>query len=67
MKPSSYFKIINMVTMRKSEATAWFRKLYKGIHNLYSLPDIIKVIKSGRTGWAGHVVIMRMIIKAYKV
>jgi hypothetical protein len=29
------------------------RELYNELHNLYSSPNIIRVIKSGRTRWAG--------------
>jgi hypothetical protein len=30
-------------------------KMHKGLHNLYSLPSIILVIKSRGMRWAGHV------------
>jgi hypothetical protein len=33
-----------------------WRKLYnEKLHNLYSLPNIIRMIKSRRMRWAGHV------------
>jgi hypothetical protein len=36
--------------------TGGWRILYKEkLNNLYSLPSIIRVIKSRRMGWAGHV------------
>jgi hypothetical protein len=32
------------------------RKLYSGeLHNLHSLPDIVRQIKSRRMRWVGHV------------
>jgi hypothetical protein len=38
------------------EVTGEWRKLYNGeLHNLYSTPDNIRQIKSGRMRWAGHV------------
>jgi hypothetical protein len=30
-------------------------KLHEELHNLYSLPSIIRIIKSWRMRWAGHV------------
>jgi hypothetical protein len=36
-----------------------WRKLHNDeLHNLYSSPNIVRVIKSRRLGWAGHVVRM---------
>jgi hypothetical protein len=29
--------------------------MYEELHNLYSSPDIIRMIKSRRMRWAGHV------------
>jgi hypothetical protein len=38
------------------EVTGEWRKLHSGeLHNLYTSPDIIRQIKSGRMRWAGHV------------
>jgi hypothetical protein len=38
------------------EVTADRRKLHKKeLHNLYSSPSIIRIIKSRRMRWAGHV------------
>jgi hypothetical protein len=38
------------------EVTGEWRKLYnEDLHNLYSSPSIIKIIKSRRMRWAGHV------------
>jgi hypothetical protein len=39
----------------KDEGTGSWRKLHnEELHNLYSSPDIIRMIKSGRIRWAGH-------------
>jgi hypothetical protein len=41
---------------KRDEATRCRRKLHnEELHNLYSSPSIIRVIKSGRMRWAGHV------------
>jgi hypothetical protein len=37
------------------------------LHNLYSSPDIIRLIKSRRMKWAGHVARMREGRKAYRI
>jgi hypothetical protein len=42
----------------KGRKTSW-RKLYNDeLHSLYSSPNIIRVIKSRRMRWAGHVASM---------
>jgi hypothetical protein len=41
---------------KRDEVTGGWRKLYnEELHNLYSSPSIIRMIKSGRMRWAGHV------------
>jgi hypothetical protein len=41
--------------------TGGWRKLHnEELHNLYSSPDIIRIIKSRRMRWAGHVARMEM-------
>jgi uncharacterized membrane protein len=51
----------NMVLRRifgpkRDEAIGDWRKLYnEELHNLYSSPNIIRVAKSRRMRWAGHV------------
>jgi hypothetical protein len=41
---------------KRDEVTGEWRKLQSGeLHNLYSSADIIRVIKSRRIRWAGHV------------
>jgi hypothetical protein len=41
---------------RRDEVTREWRKLYnEELHDLYSSPNIVRVIKSRRTIWAEHV------------
>jgi hypothetical protein len=41
---------------KRDEVTGEWRKLHnKELHNLYSLPSIIRIIKSRRMRWAGNV------------
>jgi hypothetical protein len=40
---------------REEVARGWSRLHNEGIHNLYTLPDIIRVIKSRRVRWARHI------------
>jgi hypothetical protein len=41
--------------------------MYDDEYNLYSSPNTIKIIKSRRMGWAGHVAGIREIRNAYKI
>jgi hypothetical protein len=48
--------------------TGGWRKLHnEGIHNLYSSPSIIRIIKSRRMRWAGHVARMGEKRNAYRL
>jgi hypothetical protein len=41
---------------RRDEVTGEWRKLHnKELHDLYSLPSVIRAIKSRRMSWVGHV------------
>jgi hypothetical protein len=41
---------------KREEETGGWRKLHsEELHNLYSLPDNIKITKSRKMRWAGHV------------
>jgi hypothetical protein len=41
---------------RRGEVAGGCRKLHnEELHNLYSSPNIIKILKSRRMTWAGHV------------
>jgi hypothetical protein len=53
---------------KRDEVTGGWRKLHnKELHNLYSSPSIITMIKSRRMKWAGHVARMGEKRDAYKV
>jgi hypothetical protein len=44
---------------KRDEVTGDWRKLYnEELHKLYSSPNIIRMIKSRRMRWAGHIVRM---------
>ena len=40
---------------KRDEVTGEWRKLHNEIRDLYSLPNIVQVVKSRRMRWAGHV------------
>jgi hypothetical protein len=45
---------------KRDEGTGEWRKLHnEELNNLYSLPSIVRVVKSRRMRWAGHVARMR--------
>jgi hypothetical protein len=45
--------------LKRDEVMGGWRKLHnEELHNLYSSPSIIRVMKSRRRRWAGHVVRM---------
>jgi hypothetical protein len=47
--------VLKIFGPKREEDGSW-RKLHNDeLHNLYSSPDIVKVIKSRRMRWAGHV------------
>jgi hypothetical protein len=47
---------------KRVEVIGGCRKLHnEGLHNLYSSPDIIRIIKSGNMKWVWHIACMRMI------
>ena len=46
----------NVFGPKRDEVTGEWRKLHKEeLNDLYSLPNIVQVVKSRRTRWAGHV------------
>jgi hypothetical protein len=47
-------KVLRIFGPKREEDGSW-RKLHDELHDLYSSPDIVRVIKSRRTRWAGHV------------
>jgi hypothetical protein len=53
---------------KRDEETGCWRKLHnEELHNLYSSPSIIRIIKSRRMRWAGHVERMEEKSKLYKI
>jgi hypothetical protein len=53
---------------KRDEVTAGWRKLHnEELHNLYSSPSIIRVIKSRRMRWAGHIALMVKKMNAYRI
>jgi hypothetical protein len=53
---------------KKDEVTGGGRKLHnEELHNVYSSPYIIRVIKSRRIMWAGHVARMGEMRNAYNI
>jgi hypothetical protein len=54
--------------LKGHEATESWRKLHnEELHNLYSSPNIIRMTKSRRMRWAGHVAQMRAQRNAYRI
>jgi hypothetical protein len=53
---------------KKFEETGGCRKLHnEELHNLYSSPSIIRILKSKRMRWAGHVARMGERMNAYRI
>jgi hypothetical protein len=53
---------------KRVEVTGGWRKLHnEELHNLYSSPSIIRMIRSRRMRWAGHVARMREKRHAYRI
>jgi hypothetical protein len=53
---------------KRDEVTGELRKLHnKELHDLYSSPSIIRIIKSRRMRWAGHVARMGEKRNAYRL
>ena len=40
---------------KRDEVTGEWRKLHEELNDVYSLPNIVRVVKSRRMRWAGHV------------
>jgi hypothetical protein len=53
---------------KRDEVTGDCRKLHnEELHNMYSSPSIIRVIKSRRMRWVGHVARMRKKMNTYRI
>jgi len=53
--------------LKRDEVTWEWRKLHEELNDLYSSPNIMRVIKLRRMRWAGHVARMRQRRGAYRV
>jgi hypothetical protein len=61
-------KVLRIYGPKRDEATGEWRKLHnEGIRDSYSSPSIIRIIKSRRMRWAGHVARMGEKRKAYRL
>jgi hypothetical protein len=57
-----------IVGPKRDEETGGWRKLHnEELHDLYYSPSIIRIIKSRRMRWAGHVARMREDRNAYRI
>jgi hypothetical protein len=53
---------------KRDDVTGDWRKLHnEELHNLYSSPNIIRMIKSRRMRWAGHLARMGVTRNAYRI
>jgi hypothetical protein len=53
---------------KRDDVLGNWRKLHnEELHNVYSLPNIIRMIKSKRMRWAGHVAQMGVKRNAYRI
>jgi hypothetical protein len=61
-------RMLRTVGPKRDEVTGGWRKLHnEELHNLYSSPSIIRMIKSRRVRWAGNVARMRDKREAYTI
>jgi hypothetical protein len=52
----------------RDEIIGGWRKLHnEELHNLYSSPNMMRLIKSRKMGWAGHVACMGEKLNAYRI
>jgi hypothetical protein len=64
----SYWVLRRISRPKRGEVVGGWRRLHnEELHNLYITPNIIMVIKSRRTRWAGHIVHMGDVRNAYKI
>jgi hypothetical protein len=48
-------RVLRIFGLKRDEVTGGCRKLHEELHNLYASPSIIRMTKSKRMRWAGHV------------
>jgi hypothetical protein len=62
------FVIYVVIEYMRDEVTGDWRQLHnEGLHNMYSSPNIITMIKSRRMRWAGHVARMEETRNVYRI
>ena len=52
---SVLIRMRNVSDTKRDEVTGEWRKLHEELNDLYSLPNIVRVVKPRRMRWAGHV------------
>jgi hypothetical protein len=61
-------RVLRIFGPKRDEVTGGWRKLHdEELHNLYSSPSIIRMIKSRGMRWAGHVALMGETRNAYRI
>jgi len=60
-------RVLRIFGPTRDEVTGEWKKLHNELNNLYSSPNIVRVIKSRRMRWAGHVERMGDGIGVYRV
>jgi hypothetical protein len=61
-------RVLRIFGPKRDEVTGRWRQLHnEELHNLYSSPSIIRIIKSRRMIWAGHVARMGEKETAYRI
>jgi hypothetical protein len=61
-------RVLRIFGLKRNEATGYWRKLdNEKLHNLYSSPSIIRMMKSRRMRWARHVARMGEKRNAYRI
>jgi hypothetical protein len=59
-------RVLRRMSGPKREEDGSWRKLYNDeLHNLYFSPNIVRVIKSRRLRWAGHVARMGEVLTGF--
>jgi hypothetical protein len=61
-------RVLRVFRLQRDEVIGGWRKLHnEELHNLYSSPSIIRMIKSRRMRWAGYVARMGEKGNAYRI
>jgi hypothetical protein len=55
-QPHSLFAPLTVIVSKRDEVSGEWRKLHEEeLNEMYSLPNIVRLVKSRRIRWAGHV------------